>query len=213
MSAQLNLNTHQAYGFAYDQLVVGWLVPQNTGQTPAPNPNCIQNAVRGSTGLARPFGNINTNPNSPGFGNLGHDGVHAVAPAGSRVTTLPALTGRVIDIHNGGDGSKIVDVLLDNGMVGLYKDLTTVNVRPNQRLNAGSLIGRTGGVGDARNFSGLHFSLLLGGMKGHNYYRDITSGRTNNQITASMFMNPLGANSPVNCPGVPVVNGGVTPAP
>ena len=32
MSAQLNLNTHQAYGFAYDKIVVGWLVPQN----PAP---------------------------------------------------------------------------------------------------------------------------------------------------------------------------------
>lgn len=30
MSAQLNLNTHQAYGFAYDQTAVGWLVPQNS---------------------------------------------------------------------------------------------------------------------------------------------------------------------------------------
>lgn len=30
MSAQLSVNTHQAYGFAYDQIVVGWLVPQNS---------------------------------------------------------------------------------------------------------------------------------------------------------------------------------------
>ncbi len=29
MSAQLNLNTHQAYGFVYDKIVVDWLVPQN----------------------------------------------------------------------------------------------------------------------------------------------------------------------------------------
>ena len=29
MIAELSSNTHQAYGFAYDQLVVGWGVPQN----------------------------------------------------------------------------------------------------------------------------------------------------------------------------------------
>jgi hypothetical protein len=31
MSAQLNLNMHQAYGFAYDQTAVGWCVPQSPG--------------------------------------------------------------------------------------------------------------------------------------------------------------------------------------
>ncbi|MGH9942902.1 MAG: hypothetical protein ACRD9R_11165 [Pyrinomonadaceae bacterium] len=30
MSAQLNVNTHQAYGFAYDKIVVGWAVPPQT---------------------------------------------------------------------------------------------------------------------------------------------------------------------------------------
>lgn len=29
MSAQLNLNTHQAYGYFYDQRAAGWCVPQN----------------------------------------------------------------------------------------------------------------------------------------------------------------------------------------
>jgi hypothetical protein len=44
------------------------------------------NAVAGATGLARPFGNVNTNPKSPGFGTLGHDGPHVVAPPGSKVS-------------------------------------------------------------------------------------------------------------------------------
>ncbi len=38
MSAQLNPNTHQTYGFAYDQIVVGWGVPQNPEQTKQPLP-------------------------------------------------------------------------------------------------------------------------------------------------------------------------------
>lgn len=74
------------------------------------------NAVAGATGLARPFGNVNTNPNSVGYGTLGHDGPHVVAPGGSLVTTLPALTGTVIDIHTGGspgipEKTKIVDIM------------------------------------------------------------------------------------------------------
>lgn len=34
MSAQLNLNTQQAYGFVYDKIVVDWLVPQNPESLP-----------------------------------------------------------------------------------------------------------------------------------------------------------------------------------
>ncbi len=32
MLAELSSNTHQAYGFAYDKIVVGWGVPQNSPQ-------------------------------------------------------------------------------------------------------------------------------------------------------------------------------------
>src|SRR5437016_13789621 len=63
------------------------IIPQNPGQTQKPNSNCIMNAVRGGTGLARPFGNVGPT------GTIGHDGIHVVAPAGSRVTTLSPLTG------------------------------------------------------------------------------------------------------------------------
>lgn len=174
------------------------------------------NAVAGATGLARPFGNVNTNPNSAGYGTLGHDGPHVVAPAGSLVTTLPALTGTVIDIHTGGspgipEKTKIVDVLLDNGNIAIYKDLVpgTIRVAPRQRVSAGSLIGAVGGGENM----GLHFALLKGGMREHDAYRAITSGRKKNPITTDMFINPLGPNSPVNCPGVRVNNAGVIPHP
>jgi len=186
--------------------------PQGTSPTQKPNPNCIANAVAGATGLARPFGNVGPN------GSIGHDGVHALAPAGSLVRTLPALTGKVIDTHNGGDGTKIVDVLLNNGNIAIYKDLLpgSIGVQNGQRLSAGSVIGR---VGKGTDYPGLHFALLKGGKKEHDYYRGLTrrvaggdySAASN--IKASMFINPLGPNSPVNCPGVPVNNAGVNPHP
>ena len=125
------------------------------------NPNCIMNAVQNSKGLARPFGNVNTNKNSPGYNSIGHDGVHVVADEGSIVTTLPALTGKVIDIRNGGDGTLIVNVLLDGGNIAIYKDLKSVNVKPKQRLKAGAQIGK---VGITKESAGLHFTLLKGGL-------------------------------------------------
>lgn len=181
------------------------------GEPPPPpatqkaNPNCITNAVQGASGLARPFGNVGRN------GEVGHDGVHVVAPAGSKVITLPALTGKVLGIRTGGspglpDSTQQVDVLLDGGNVAIYKDLKTVNVRPGQRLKAGTVIGTVGGGENM----GLHFTLLKGGRNERNYFRDITSGKTNNKRLPSLFINPLGPNSPVNCPGVPVNNAGVT---
>ncbi len=60
-------------------------------------------------------------------------------------------------------------------MVALYKDLASVSVRPGQTLNAGSVIGKIGGSGDAKNYGGLHFSLLKGGMAGHDYYELVAS--------------------------------------
>jgi RHS repeat-associated protein len=169
------------------------------------NPNCIQNAVSGATGLARPFGNVGPT------GSIGHDGIHVVAPAGSRVTTLAALTGTVLGVHNADEGrTHIVDVLLDKGgFVALYKDLVTVNVRPGQRLGAGSTIGMVG----AYEGGGLHFALLNGGRAADQYYRSLTSTNQTNKIKVDMFTNPNGPNSPVNCPGVPVNNAGVKPHP
>jgi RHS repeat-associated protein len=181
--------------------------PQNPGQTttPTPNPNCITNAVAGATGLARPFGNVGPT------GIIGHDGVHVVAPPGSQVTTLPALTGTVLGRpRNQGDGLFAQDVLLAGGNVAIYKDLATVSVRPGQRLRAGSVIGTVGEGGD---YAGLHFSLLRGGRNERTAYRGLTSTGQSNKITVGMFINPLGPNSPVNCPGVPVNNAGVNPHP
>jgi RHS repeat-associated protein len=175
-----------------------------------PNPNCILNAVRGATGLARPFGNVGPD------GSIGHDGIHVVAPPGSTVTTLGVLAGTVLGVHNQGDGLRAVDVLVPGVGVAIYKDLGTVNVRAGQRLSAGAVIGSVGAGGD---YAGLHFSLLGGGRAQDRYYRSLTSraagGDLNaqHQIKASMFINPNGPKSPVNCPGVPVDNAGVNPHP
>jgi YD repeat-containing protein len=179
--------------------------PQN------PNPNCITNAVKGAKGLARPMGTLYN-------GGLGHDGVHVVAPPGSKVVTLPALTGRVIDIHyevneiKGITVAEQVDVMLRDGNVAIYKDLKpgSVRVRKGTHLRPGMVIGQTGGSGDAASYSGLHFTLLNGNQ--HKAFRDLTSKRKTPDIRPpSMFINPLGAKSKVNCPGVPVDLGGVDP--
>jgi len=182
-----------------------WGNPQNPGPTPTPNRNCITNAVRGATGLARPFGNVGPT------GTIGHDGIHVVAPAGSRVTTLAPLVGTVLRIHDADEGkTHIVDVLLDKGgFVALYKDLVTVSVRPGQHLGVGSTIGSVG----AYEGGGLHFALLNGGRAADKYYRSLTSTNQTNKIKVDMFTNPNGPNSPVNCPGVPVNNAGVNPHP
>jgi murein DD-endopeptidase MepM/ murein hydrolase activator NlpD len=171
------------------------------------------NAVQGATGLARPLGN-----RSKYDGGLGHDGVHVVAPPGSKVTTLPTLTGRVLGVHSevSYNGKTIlspsVDVLLDDGNVAVYKDLKpgSIRVRNNQRLRAGTVIGNTGGTGDSTSYGGLHFTLLDGNQD--KAFRDLTSGRVKPDVRPpSMFINPLGPRSKVNCPGVPVDNGNVIP--
>ena len=181
-----------------------------------PNINWIKNAVvdkygrTASTGLARPFGNVAPN------GSIGHDGVHVVAPPGSRVITLGVLVDTVLGRHAQGDGLYAVDVLVPGVGVAIYKDLATVNVRNGQRLTAGTVIGTLGEGGD---YAGLHFALLRGGRREDAYYRSLTrqvaqgNFAAGAKIQASMFINPNEPNSPVNCPGVLVNNAGVTPAP
>jgi murein DD-endopeptidase MepM/ murein hydrolase activator NlpD len=186
-------------------------VPQDPGPTPAPNPNCIANAVAGATGLARPFGNVGPT------GSIGHDGIHVISPVGSTVRTLGVLAGTVLGRpHAQGDGLYAVDVLVPGVGVAIYKDLATVNVHAGQRLRAGTLIGTVGEGGD---YAGLHFALLSGGRNEDKYYRGLTSRAAAGdlsavgQIKASMFINPNGPNSPVRCPGVPVNAAGVNSHP
>jgi RHS repeat-associated protein len=184
--------------------------PAQTGQTQS-NPNCIMNAVSGATGLARPFGNVGAD------GTIGHDGIHVVSPVGSTVRTLGVLAGTVLGRpHAQGDGLYAVDVLVPGVGIAIYKDLATVNVHSGQRLRAGTTIGTVGEGGD---YAGLHFALLRGGRAEDKYYRGLTARSAagdlsaNRQIQASMFINPNGPNSPVNCPGVPVNAAGVNPHP
>lgn len=188
---------------------------------PPPNPNCIMNAVvdrngrPASRGLARTYGDVLPN------GTINHPGVHALAPLGQQaiVKTLAPLTGIVSDkIHiggeGGGDGTRIVDVLLDNGNIAIYADLVTVNVRPGQRVNVGTIIGTVGGTSNPKNYSGLHFGLLKGNgnpKAADKAYRNRTaSGLLSPERN---FINPLGANSPVNCPGIIADPAGVPPVP
>lgn len=174
------------------------------------NSNCIKNAVANSKGLARPFGNVAKD------GRIGHDGVHVVADPGSVVKTLPALAGTVLKVgvqDVGPNALRYVDVLLNNGNVAIYKDLAKVNVKPNQKVGAGSVIGTTGGkeTFSGEQVGGLHFTLLKGGTKEQRYYRSLTSGDERDKIKAGMFIDPPGPNSPVNCPGESVNEAGVTP--
>jgi RHS repeat-associated protein len=189
--------------------------PQNPGSQQSSNENCILNALSSSRGLARTFGDVLPN------GTINHPGVHGLAPLGQRATvsTLPALTGVVVGpIHiggeGGGDGSRIVDVLLDNGNVAIYADLVTVNVHPGQRLNAGTVIGTVGGSSNPKDYSGLHFGLLKGNGNGRAADRDYRSRTARGLLSpAGNFIDPLGPNSPVNCPGVTADPAGVPPVP
>ncbi len=174
----------------------------------------MQNAVAGSPGLARRYGR-------------GHDGSHARAPSGGGIaTTLAPLAGRVINITGGGDGTNIVDVRLANGDVAIYKDLGRVFVSetgPRSIVNTGSRIGTVSGGGFG-GFNGLHLSIVRG--YAYDHYRMLTGQATNgnraqqaharseiSRLQPFMLIDPLGPESPVNCPGVSItdipVRGGV----
>jgi RHS repeat-associated protein len=168
------------------------------------NPNCLQNAVPGSPGLARRFGR-------------GHDGPHARAPLGGGIAiTLGPLAGTVINVTGGGDGTNIVDVRLANGDVAVYKDLGRVFVGRNESVGTGARIGTVSGGGFG-GFDGLHLSLVRG--YAYDHYRQLTRqavGGTRSQqaharselsrLQPFMLNDPLGPESPVRCPGVPIID-------
>jgi hypothetical protein len=182
---------------------------QRDGKPQVKNPNCIRNAVKGSPGLARRF--------DPGK----HDGVHARAPnSRSAVVVLPPLAGKVIYITTGGesDNTKIVDVRLNWGYVALLKDFTSVSVRVGSQVRPGETIGTVsgGGFGD---FNGLHIALIRADQ--YDYYRKMTSQSEHGSTEAlrvkafseisrlqeeGAFMDPLGPESPVNCPGESIID-------
>lgn len=138
------------------------------------DPNCMLNAVEGATGLARVFGNVR-----PGGTYVGHDGVHVVAPIGSKLKTLPVLAGKVIDRHDQGDGTSALDVLVNGGKyVVIYKDIkvSPAILRSLQRkqphtLKTGDVIGIVASGGEKM---GVHITLLRGGQREHDYYRGLT---------------------------------------
>jgi len=84
---------------------------------------------------------------------------------------LAALQGEVLGVHNQGDGTYAVDVLV-NGGVAIYKDLQKPNLQRGQILNTGALIGTIGISGENQ---GLHFTMLRGGRGADTAYRGITS--------------------------------------
>ena len=177
--------------------------PQNTGQTPTPNPNCLQNAIvdangkPSSPGIGRPFA---FNPNND---LVGHDGAHALSPAGGgRVQSLAPLNGRVIYTNRqegqGANTLYLVDVRLANGDVARYKDLSGVSVRVGQNVGTGDIIGSVRPAGDPRNYVGLHLTLV----NGANYAAYKSNVRAGQPSPVGFFIDPLGPKSPVNCPGV-----------
>lgn len=137
------------------------------------NPNGIVNAVENATGIARVFGNVGEK------GQIGHDGIHVVAPVGSKITVLPALEGKVVDIHDQGDGSFALEVAVNKRgqkpFIVIYKDISidpkiarAVKRGEHPVLKAGDVIGKTTDGGEGM---GVHIALLRGGQKEHDYYR------------------------------------------
>jgi hypothetical protein len=179
-----------------------WIQPQNTGQTPAPNPNCIHNAVAGSIGTSR--GIIPAiGPNGP-TGRASHHGDHVLSGPGgpAAVTTLGPLAGTVIRTGNQGDGLRYVDVRLNRSIAGVaynvrYKDLLTVGVGVGTRLGTGSNIGTVRPAGDPRSEIGLHVTLVQRSA----YPGYVNRVRNGQYSPIGTFMSAVNdPRSPVRCP-------------
>jgi RHS repeat-associated protein len=167
--------------------------PIQTEPPKSSNPNCLQNAVEGSPGVGRPFA---TNPKDPSISS--HNGAHALSPDHpARVSTLQPLQGHVIWANRQDSELFLADVLLPNGDVAAYLDLRSLSVHRGQTLKTGDAIGTVRAAGDPRNQVGLHFSLVHG-----QYYETYKRMRQQGAVgfPTKFFIDPLGPNSPVNCP-------------
>jgi hypothetical protein len=189
-----NFSTHlEDEGLGSEERMIAFHHPQNPAPTKSSNPNCLQNAVEGSPGVGRPFA---TNPRDPSISS--HNGAHALSPDHrARVSTLEPLQGRVIWTNRQDSTLFLADVRLPNGNVAAYLDLQSVSVRRGQPVGTGDAIGTVRAAGDPRNGVGLHLSLVLG-----QYYNQYRQMRQQGAIgfPTKFFIDPLGPNSPVNCP-------------
>jgi|SRR5215831_406689 len=194
---ELSRRLNQAYARAYDKSASGQLLPQNPpGTRPrrVTNPNCLKNAVKGSPGVGDPF---KTNVNDPSM--AGHIGAHALAPEGiaAEAVTLAPLAGKIIKTHaQDTHGNFYVDVRLANGNVAVYFDLQSVR-QASGSLQEGDVIGITR-PGNLANKVGLHVTIVRG-----EYYNDFNAHRGRYTVNGPTkeFIDPLGPESPINCPG------------
>ncbi len=163
------------------------------GHSTGSNPNCLRYAVRGSPGVGDPFKVFPRDKSRSG-----HIGAHALSPPGlsAEAVTLPPLAGTIIKTNAQDASLFYLDVRLANDNVAVYFDLQTVRKKSGY-LRAGDKIG-TVRPGDPRNNVGLHVTIVLG-----QYYKDFNLHR--GEYTANgptkYFIDPLGPDSPIRCPG------------
>ena len=108
----------------------------------------------------------------------------------------------------------IVDVILDKypNLVAVYKDLTKVVIKRGDYLKMGTKIGtvRPSGMPQERiNRAGLHITLIY-----RKYWEAFVRRRSGIGVAAgdakegdeNWFVDPLGAQSPINCPGLDLMD-------
>jgi hypothetical protein len=177
------------------------MIPQNTAPISS-NPNCLQNALKGSPGVGRLFA---TNPKDPSIAS--HHGAHALSPSyEADAVTLAPVTGQVAKTHlqeGGANALYYIDVRITNrnsplyGDYAVYFDLKTVSVTKGDVLGVGATFGTARPAGDPRNEIGLHTTLVHG-----KDYREFNLMRAQHAIgfPTKFFIDPLGPDSPINCP-------------
>ena len=111
----------------------------------------------------------------------------------------------VIRVRPQEPGLSYIDVRLDNPINGVnyiarYKDLSSTSASVRQHLEAGEVFGtvRPGSDPINRYLIGLHVTLVRADAYA-GYANRVARGQYSN---AKIFLDPLGPNSPINCPGV-----------
>lgn len=182
------------------------------------NANCLVNCVVGATEIAGLFSVAQfVYPN--GKKRMGHDGVHAISPDNTKhhdVITIEALTGTVLRANTQGQGLYIIDVALDKypDLVVTYKDLSghLPSIKKGKQLKKGDKIGTvrpSGQPQDRVNRVGLHVTLVY--RRNWQAFVNRRSGIGVPQGEAregdeDWFVDPLGEKSPINCPGLEVMD-------
>ena len=184
--------------------------PQST------NANCLVNCIVGATEIAGLF-QVSPTVYPNGKRRMWHDGAHAVSPDNTKhhdVITIEALTGTVLRTNIQEKGLYIADVSLDKypNLVVTYKDLSEVVVQKGNYLKKGTRIGTvrpSGPPQDRVNRAGLHITLVY--RKNWDAYVKRRSGigvpnGESHEGDEDWFVDPLGEQSPINCPGLDVMD-------